>query len=358
MEARLVVSNRERKVVDDPTDNKHAIPSATGTIARLAYARAKAAGVALEPLLKGANLTFSQIEDPHARLRVRDQIEFLNLVAEALGDQFLGFHLAQVPDLRELGLLYYVLASADTLIDALQRAARYSSILNEGMSLKHMNSGHVTMSLRYVGVNRHPDRHQMEFMLTAIIRICRQLTGRHVVPSRVQLIHFRKNSSPEFAEFFGDDIQFGAPTDELTFPTKFGTLPVVSADPYLHKLLVSYCEEVLSKRLERGSSFRASVENAVAPLLPHGKARATEIARRLGVGQRTFARRLSLEGLTFTDLLAKLRFDLANRYLADKQLSISQIAWLLGYEEVANFSHAFKRWSGKTPRETRGHAAC
>lgn len=358
MEARLVVSNRERKVVDDPTDNKHAIPSATGTIARLAYARAKAAGVALEPLLKGANLTFSQIEDPHARLKVRDQIEFLNLVADALNDAFLGFHLAQVPDLRELGLLYYVLASADTLIDALQRAARYSSILNEGMSLKHVQNGHVAMSLRYVGVNRHPDRHQMEFMLTAIIRICRQLTGRHVVPSRVQLIHFRKNGSPEFAEFFGDDIQFGAPIDELTFPTKFGTLPVVSADPYLHKLLVSYCEEVLSKRLERGSSFRASVENAVAPLLPHGKARATEIARRLGVGQRTFARRLSLEGLTFTDLLAKLRFDLANRYLADKQLSISQIAWLLGYEEVANFSHAFKRWSGKTPRETRGHAAC
>jgi AraC-like DNA-binding protein len=93
-------------------------------------------------------------------------------------------------------------------------------------------------------------------------------------------------------------------------------------------------------------------------LLPHGKARATEIARRLGVGQRTLARRLSVEGLTFTDLLARLRFDLANRYLADRNLSISEIAWLLGYQEVGGFSHAFKRWCGKTPRETRGHAAC
>jgi AraC-like DNA-binding protein len=349
---------RERKVVDDATGNDHAIPSATGTIARLAYARAKAAGVALEPLVKGANLTFSQIEDPRARIKVRDQIQFLNLVADALGDEFLGFHLAQVPDLRELGLLYYVLASADTLSDALQRAARYSSILNEGISLKHVHKAHCAISLHYVGVNRHPDRHQMEFMLTAIVRISRQLTGRHVVPSRLQLIHFRKNHTAEFVGFFGGDIQFGAPTDEITFPTKFGALPIVSADPYLHKLLVTYCEEALSKRPERGSSFRSSVENAVAPLLPHGKARAPEIARRLGVGQRTFARRLSVEGLTFTDLLARLRFDLANRYLADKQLSISQIAWLLGYEEVANFSHAFKRWSGKTPREMRGHAAC
>jgi AraC-like DNA-binding protein len=48
--------------------------------------------------------------------------------------------------------------------------------------------------------------------------------------------------------------------------------------------------------------------------------------------------------------------DLANRYLLDKNLSISQIAWLLGYQEVSGFSHAFKRWSGKTPRAVRGGA--
>ena len=67
---------------------------------------------------------------------MRDQIKFLDLVAAALEDDFLGFHLAQTADLRQLGLLYYVLASSETLIDALQRAARYSSIVNEGISLK------------------------------------------------------------------------------------------------------------------------------------------------------------------------------------------------------------------------------
>jgi AraC-like DNA-binding protein len=74
------------------------------------------------------------------------------------------------------------------------------------------------------------------------------------------------------------------------------------------------------------------------------------------VGQRTFARRLSSEGLSFSDLLTKLRRDLANRYLAETELSISEIAWLLGYQEVGGFSHAFKRWTGRTPREIRGHA--
>src|SRR5262245_653729 len=106
-------------------------PSAGGLISRLAFARAKAAGVALDPLLRKAGLTRSQIDDPHSLLKVGDQIRFLNLVAEAMGDDLLGFHLATAHDPREVGLLYYVLASSDTLLEALQRVARYSSIANE-----------------------------------------------------------------------------------------------------------------------------------------------------------------------------------------------------------------------------------
>jgi AraC-like DNA-binding protein len=87
--------------------------------------------------------------------------------------------------------------------------------------------------------------------------------------------------------------------------------------------------------------------------LPHVKAIAGEIARRLGVSQRTFARRLSSEGLTFSGILEAFRSDLAQRYLTDKGLSISQIAWLLGYREVSALSHAFKRWTGETCRGAR-----
>jgi AraC-like DNA-binding protein len=95
------------------------------------------------------------------------------------------------------------------------------------------------------------------------------------------------------------------------------------------------------------------VENAVVPLLPHGRARAGEIARRLRFSQRTFARRLALEGLTFSEVVESLRRELAEQYLADSGLSISKIAWLLGYRENSAFAHAFKRWTGKTPRQAR-----
>jgi AraC-like DNA-binding protein len=332
-----------------------ALPTATGSITRLAYARAKEAGVDLEPILKKVGLTLHQIDDPGARLRVRDQISFLNLIASELQDDFLGFHLALPLDLRALGWLYYVSASSETMEEALRRAARYSSIANEGISLNHTDVDDVAMRINYVGVSRHADRHQIEFVVTALILMCRRLTGLRLMPIHTKFIHHREKISSDFFEFFGENVEFGAAVDEVAVAAAIKKLPVASADPYLSRLLIAYCEEALSRRPSRRDSFRAIVENAIVPLLPHGKARADEVARRLGISRRTFARRLSLEELTFSDVLASLRSDLAMRYLADANLSISQVAWLLGYQEVSAFTHAFKRWTGKTPREARSY---
>jgi AraC-like DNA-binding protein len=344
---------RKRIAADGRTD-RH--PYTAGGMTRLAYARAKAAGIALDPLLRTAGLTPHQIEDPRNAIKVRDQIKFLNLAAVALEDDLLGFHLAQTADLRDLGLLYYVFASSEELIDALQRAARYSSIANEGISLRCIDGRAVRISFHSVGVSRHLDRHQIECSMTVLVRMCQQLTGLRLLPNRVRLMHHRAGNS-EFARFFGVQVEFGATADDITFSNGIRGTPAVSADPYLNRLLISYCEEAVAHRPKTRVSFRSSVENAVVPVLPHGKARVGEIARQLGVSERTFARRLALGGLSFSELLDSLRSDLAHRYLADGDLTISQIAWLLGYREVAAFSHAFKRWTGKTPRKARAKYA-
>lgn len=150
--------------------------------------------------------------------------------------------------------------------------------------------------------------------------------------------------------FMRRDVTFGADVDEVVFLGTAQQMPVLGADPYLNRLLVKFCEEARSHR-PASSTFRIGVENAIAPLLPHGKAHASEIARRLGVSPRTLERRLAEEGLTFTTVLARLRADLARRYLEDEDLSISEIAWLLSYREVSAFTHAHKRWTGSSPRE-------
>ncbi len=192
------------------------LPSTAGGMTRLACARAKAAGIALDPLLKRAGLTSQQIEDPRSAIRVRDQVNFLNVVAAALEDDILGFHLAQAADLRELGLLYYVQASSETLIDALQRAARYSPIVNERVSLRYIDGNSIRISFHCVGIGRHLDRHQIESFMTVIVRVCRNLTGLRLLPNRVRLMHHRVRNA-EFAKFFGDNIEFDAAADDITF---------------------------------------------------------------------------------------------------------------------------------------------
>jgi AraC-like DNA-binding protein len=329
------------------------LPSATGGIARLAYARAKKAGVLLQPLLSAAGLTVPQIEDRHARLRVKAQIKFLGLVADALDDDLLGFHLAHGFDLREIGLLYYVMASSAVLEDALRRAERYNHMVNEGVSIELQLGKNTTIRLTYVGVERHSDRHQIEFWLATIMRICRQLTNRRLTPIRLAVLHRRQSERPALETFFGCKVQFGAGVDELVFSGSLGQMAIGSADPYLNELLIDYCEKAVARRRASRGSLRPDLENAMALLLPHGKAHAGEVSRELGMSKRTLARRLSAEGLTFARVLDELRVNLAKRYLREEDLPISEIAWLLGYREVSALTHAFHRWFGMTPRDMR-----
>jgi AraC-like DNA-binding protein len=329
--------------------------SAVGNIARLAYAFARQKGVDADKLLRRAGLSRAQLDNPKARVQAEGQIKFLNLAAAATRDDLLGFHLSLHFDLRKVGLLYYVFASSETLYDALRNGARCTSIVNESIRLKiHEANGRIGFVFEPVGVARHSDRHQIEFWVAAVIRACRQITKRHVTAECITFAHRRK-PTPELNRFFGAKIIFGADIDELTFSPAIRSIAVVSGDPYLNDLLVHYCDQALAGQKSRGL-FGASVENSLSLLLPHGKAGMSEVARTLGLTPKTLSRRLAAEGLTFSGLLRNLRIGLANRHLADRALSISQIAWLLGYRGVSAFTNAYRRWTGHAPRTSRRRA--
>jgi AraC-like DNA-binding protein len=88
-------------------------------------------------------------------------------------------------------------------------------------------------------------------------------------------------------------------------------------------------------------------------LLPHGQAQRGHVAKRLAMSTRTLARRLADEGTTFEDVIDELRRSLAMQYIKTPSLSLSQMAWLLGYEGSASFNHAFRRWTGAPPSAAR-----
>jgi AraC-like DNA-binding protein len=329
------------------------IPTAQGGLSRLAIARLKSAGVPVASLLRRVGLTPEAIADPEERLSVRSQITLLDEAAIALQDDCLGFTLARDFDLREIGLLYYVMASSPTLGDALKRVARYSQITNEALVIRYREGNRLIISLSYSGVPRHSDKHQIEFFMFAAIRICRVLTGQHLVPQHFWISHHRSGAISEMAQFVGTTVEFGADTDEFALNANARELPLIHADTHLNDLLLKYCEAALADRGVDTSQLRTRVENAISSLLPHGRVMVDDVAGSLGMSNRTLARKLSDEGLNFTEILQQLRRDLAVRYLGDRKLHVSKIAWLLGFNELSAFTHTFKRWTGKTPSQMR-----
>src|SRR5262249_28466094 len=193
-----------------------AAPSAEGGMTRLAFARALEKEVDVEALLRKAGLSRIQIEDPHARISVRSQVLFLDLVAKALDDDLLGFHLSQNFDLRMIGLLYYVLASSETLGEALGRVARYSSIVNEGFRVTVREGKEIDLVLESVGIPRRLNRHQIEFSFATFMRACREITKLRLIAHQVRFAH-RRSLSTEMNSFFGCDVEFGAEIDQVTF---------------------------------------------------------------------------------------------------------------------------------------------
>jgi AraC-like DNA-binding protein len=333
------------------------VPRATGGITRLACARLYECKKDVAAILSRAGMALAAVQDPSARLEADAQIRVLEIAAQELGDDYFGFNLARSFDVRAIGLVYYVMASSERLSDALLNAERYSQIVNEGVRLRVTLNGGATVALDYVDLERQLDRHHIEFWIVALVRMCREVTSSRLALSRLRVRHRRANPSDSFKSFFGTEIEFGANADEIVFSAPVAALPAFQHDSYLNRLLRRYADRALACRTARAANLRLEVERIASELLPHGNASAAAVARKLGISSRSLSRRLRAEGVTFSTVLDELRQALAETYLEERELSISEIAWLLGYEEVSSLTHAFRRWTGVTPRQFRQNQA-
>ena len=124
--------------------------------------------------------------------------------------------------------------------------------------------------------------------------------------------------------------------------------PPAKANPFAS--LLSEVAGKLVAAVERPTAFRRKVEKRIEILLETGEARIDRVAGDLGLSRQTLYRRLKDEGVTFEDLLDKLRHRLALRYLREDRMSVKAASYRLGFSEPAAFSRAFKRWTGSSPR--------
>ena len=149
-----------------------------------------------------------------------------------------------------------------------------------------------------------------------------------------------------FVEVFGVAPDFDADRNVAVLSAAALDLPLPQADELTAAMTEQQCRELVERRRARtGVAGRVRDELVRAPAPD-----VTEMARRLSLSERTLRRRLADEGTSYRALVDEVREALAEELLATQSLSVEQVARRLGYAETASFTHAFRRWKGRSPR--------
>lgn len=130
-------------------------------------------------------------------------------------------------------------------------------------------------------------------------------------------------------------------------------LPITQRDPIVHRLLKQRADVELESLACAIAGLPQDIEALLTRELLKGEVTLQHISQLLGMPPRTVQSRLSGAGLSYRDMVERVRLKLALQHLSDHQTPLTQIASLLGYANQTGFQSAFKKWTGLTPGEFR-----
>lgn len=323
--------------------------------ARNAVARLQEAKQPIADILSAIGIDPLVLKQRGSRIAFRQHATLLDRAAELTGDDCFALNLAARPmDLREVGLLTYVGLSSKTLGEAIRNLARFVAILNEAVRVElQLEGDRAIVALDVIDATVRTRQQAMEFAVANLVRALRAGGRRDLRLVEVAFLHPRSREIDAFERFFGCPVHFRQPRYTVSLARSQLNIPIVTADPRLLAILTSYCKEVLADRGRASLGLRHEVERVLMNVMPKGEADTQTVARELGLSVRTLSRKLKDDGVNFLVILDELRADLAKQYLGDKSRSLAEVAYLLGYSDASAFSHAFRRWTGKTPGQVR-----
>ena len=123
-----------------------------------------------------------------------------------------------------------------------------------------------------------------------------------------------------------------------------------NSDPYLCEMLDCHAQKLI-RQLPSNEDVLFELRKILREGLHYGEFGLDNSAKKLGMSRRNLQRKLKSQGFSYRILLDQIRCDLAKHLLSKQNKSIEATAYLVGYSEQASFYRAFKRWTGKTPKE-------
>lgn len=282
----------------------------------------------------------------------RQLCEMYETAAELCGDPDFGLHLAGITGLEQFDVVGYAASASRDIGEALTRIVRYYRIWCDGAEIEFTASANGAEVKYRTLLDGPPFRQDAEFTLALVVNSIRKLTGNQWRPVAVKFRHDAPRELGEHLKVHQCRLEFGARENVVVCPKGTGQLPILSADPHLVRMVDRHAEDLL-RAIPPPDNLCALVRAAILRALPGGDPRLGAVARMIGLSARTLQRRLESAGVSYEAMLDSERRDLALSYLRQMQLSLGEVAYLLGFSEPSAFHRAFRRWMGVTPAEYR-----
>lgn len=307
---------------------------------------AGAEGVERDELLAAGGVDPRQVLARDARVPTAAYLETFAAAVRRSRDPAFGCVVARAIDAAAFGLLGFVLASSPTLRDAILRLSRYSRLLCDELHIAVVDDG-PEVAIVYAMAEEPQVPALFEMAFTHLISTARKGTRGAFVPLRVV---FRHHAAPRsLPRAMGCPVVFGGTSDSVHCDKATLDLPLRGSNPTLLGILEDHTEHVLAG-LPQPDDLLANTRLAIRADLPEGEPSLAAVARRLGLGGRTLQRRLRDKQCTFRGLVDDVRRECALAQLADGDVSVAEVAFSLGFSDASAFHHAFRRWTGSSPR--------
>ena len=326
-------------------------PTVMAAAAQGVAERIAAAGIDPAEVLQEAGLRHDDILDPTRRIGLSEYCRVFEVAARRtqLASFGLEFGSAFLP--QQLGLLGYLAISAPTLGQALRKFALYLPVHQQATYLAVSGRSDGTAAVEYAIVDGsiRERRQDAEVSIAMLLGLFRHSLGVRWAPQAVHLMHPRPDGRTRYEELLGVRPLFDQTGNRIVFRRSELDCPMPRQDERLMRLL----EAELRKQLPAvppGIDVLTLARHQIACALENGEVELGAIAAQCGLQPWTLKRRLKDRDMTFQDLVAQTRYELAVGQLS-RGVPITRVATALGYSEVSAFSRAFRHWTGQSPRK-------
>lgn len=326
-----------------------------------AYARSlfdylRALGLDPTAVLPAEKVGDIEAGEMHGQTDLSGWLKLFGQAANQVADPDMGLKLGESLQIRHLGIAGYVLMSCGTLREAEEQMGRFMKLVGElGRAYTRRHGDSAELGMDWGGVGKMPPPMAQIFAASSA-QMSRWLTGRSDLVFDAHFCFSKPADTSYYERIFGRTPRFGLTHTKLVFPAAYFELPITMGNPELREMVEAQAEAVLKTLVGEPEILRRS-KIAITQNLSTGRASLANIARVLGISTRTLHRRLEECGCTFRDLVEAVRQSRAETFLRSRDISLAEIAFMLGYSEQSTFHNAFKRWTGITPNEFRAAAA-